>query len=554
MPFNSRGKNLNTRSQHQPPGEPSSNPIGGGNEAAFEPKLDAPQQAGSPHDSQPKPRPPYHPQAQPLDSLYGAVNAQQGPGPSNTAPPGHNDFADHVARSQSLSQRYPTSLQTQYSTAASTSADDLGQTTSPSPSQLPSPPGYAQHLQQQHPPPEQKRSARKLIKGIFTGSGKSTSHSDQQGHYDNTGGLARRPSKRVSNPPGINIRSSYAQASQTSLDQEPGTDWPPPHNQQSPLPGVGEIDERYLRRDSNLGDLHFQNQNAPPPGALNPTIRPVQPAEDIAFHRDPPRHFPQGSGDFDLPPPPQQQQQFQQFASPASHTLLQGQGHYQPGPPGPPGPPLPQLHTSLLNPNPHNQNPETSSQVSRESPVTDSDPPSTHLQSTTTSPSATFGTQAQENPLPPLPPEAQQDRETQQSHGPMPPGGPTRRSQDTDNKSRAQDGPPGGTPPQYGRGSNTQVNPMAPPPPASGNQPAPALRAGGTSGQERLPYDGSQGVGDPQGRNSPQPSTLERDDPDKQFRELRKCMGHLILDIYLEARLTAICYSDKVQECETAVL
>jgi hypothetical protein len=56
-----------------------------------------------------------------------------------------------------------------------------------------------------------------LIKGIFSGSNRGASdgqhhHSISIGHnnnqsYDNTGGLARRPSKRVSNPPPFSSES-----------------------------------------------------------------------------------------------------------------------------------------------------------------------------------------------------------------------------------------------------------------------------------------------------------------------------------------------------------
>lgn len=134
-----------------------------------------------------------------------SLQQQQSSNLSNAAydpHPPHGEFNDPgLGRSQSI--RY--SATAPYDNQ-NPSADDLNRY-----SQLP-----PQQLQQQAPAqaqtaPAEKRSTRKLIKGIFSGSNRGASDSQHHhgisiGHsnnqsYDNTGGLARRPSKRVSNPP-----------------------------------------------------------------------------------------------------------------------------------------------------------------------------------------------------------------------------------------------------------------------------------------------------------------------------------------------------------------
>ncbi|KAF4441368.1 hypothetical protein FALBO_17321, partial [Fusarium albosuccineum] len=130
----------------------------------------------------------------------------------------HPDFVDPgLNRSQSI--RYDSA--TPYNIATS-SVDDLnshaagyGQAPPPSQQHQRPPPQQQQQQQQQQAPqqpqqqaPPQKISTRKLIKGIFSGSSRGASDSQHHhgisighghGHhhsYDNTGGLARRPSKR----------------------------------------------------------------------------------------------------------------------------------------------------------------------------------------------------------------------------------------------------------------------------------------------------------------------------------------------------------------------
>jgi hypothetical protein len=116
----------------------------------------------------------------------------------------HGEFHDPgLGRSQSI--RY--SATAPYDNQ-NPSVDDLNRYSQIPPQQL----QQQQQVQTQaQTAPAEKRSTRKLIKGIFSGSnrgasdnqhhqGISISHSNNQS-YDNTGGLARRPSKRVSNPP-----------------------------------------------------------------------------------------------------------------------------------------------------------------------------------------------------------------------------------------------------------------------------------------------------------------------------------------------------------------
>ena len=186
--------------------------------------------------------------------------------------------------------------------------------------------------------------------------------------------------------------------------------------------------------------------------------------------------------------PPQQQQQQRSYPKPPP------QGQYRTI--------LPQLHTGHLQ-----QNLETSSQVSRDSSIAES-APSSQLQSAQISPSpAAVAPNALDNPLPPLPAEAQQDAAAHDQNMAPPPGGSSsRRSQEADKAMRAQDAQMGQPPPPPGYRHGQPV-------PQGMPQQNPALRS--APGQERVAFDG-QGE---QGRNSPQP---EREDPDKAFKELRE--------------------------------
>lgn len=377
-----------------------------------------------------------------------------------------------------------------------------------------------QRQQQHHPalphprsdplPPEPKRSTRKLIKNILT---KSSRDNQSQSGYDNTSGLARRPSKRTSHAP--DYRYSLPQPSQVAVDQNPN-EWQHHsphhvHNQSSPLPGVGEIDEEYHARHPDAPILG-QGYHEPPP----PTIRRVATDLDV-YSSSPYREHGPPQRQLQLQTQQQQQQQQQgipqfqlQSVSPnqphgniETHQAPQQQQQQRTYPKPPPQGQyrniLPQLHTG------YQQNFETSSQVSRESPVLESTP-SSQLHSAQISPApATVASNALDNPLPPLPAEARQDAvEQEQTMAPPSGGSSSRRSQDADKALRTQEGqmaPPTG----YRHGQSVPQSAMS--------QQNPALR--GSSGQDRPAYDGP---GD-QGRNSPQP---EREDPEKAFKELRK--------------------------------
>lgn len=130
-----------------------------------------------------------------------------------------------------------------------------------------------QQQQRQHAPPPQpppqsapvepKRSTRRLIKNILGGTPRSDtsrsghshhpseSQSQSQSHnfYDNTAGLARRPSKRISNPNPPALRNG---PSQISLDQQ-SLDWQSqgPQSQPSPLQIVRA--PQFSRWPSELG-------------------------------------------------------------------------------------------------------------------------------------------------------------------------------------------------------------------------------------------------------------------------------------------------------------
>jgi hypothetical protein len=440
------------------------------------------------------------------------------------------DFADPVSRSQS--QRYPTvspiQTQPQYS-LASNSADDLVTTlniASPGQNQGPLPPP----VQHQQPVPEPKKSTRRLFKNILTGASRdhhqtrepppSAAQHVPQNSYDNTGGLARRPSKRVSNPP--SIRPGISQLSQISLDQQP-IDWQSQglHTQPSPLQGVGEIDEHHFEQDSNRS-LQLQNPQDPPLTTIRrvPTDQDSSPysPEDLAYQQQQAHAQLQGSQEqlrynqvaFDHPQQQQQQQQQPQQQYPFGQPQ---HGQYQAGPP--------QIFTQHLG-NPQHANPETVSQFSHESPITDPDQRSTNFQSAQTSPAVNYAVQTHDNPLPPIPPPAHQNTpQAQQQQMAPPPGGPppNRRSQETEKVMRGQAEAPPGPPPGYRHSQPpiNQMNPLPPPPPAGGSQ-NPNYRSSNVP--ERQPQYENSGVAE--GRNSPQPSNSERDgtDPDKQFKDL----------------------------------
>lgn len=512
--------------------------------------------------SQPPPPPPH------LANLYNTASAG-GPHPANILTLQHSntvtgslesrqrdsDFVDPVTRSQS--QRYAqvsqiSPVSTQYSLPpqqlqqqqqqqyiGSGSAEDLtapGAQISPVPSHGQVPPqAYYTHQQAQQqsqaqPQRAKQSSTRKLIKNILGGSSSRGTdahhHSQQSFSSGNSSGLGRHHSKRVSQPPAPPpaIRTGV---SQISLDQQ--ADWQqnqPPASQTSPHQSTGDF-----RRESYVvtgadGELHshplhgIQQQN--------PTIRSVPPSEsehspyspdDVGYHHQRQSHIQlQGQVPSEVqhqqqyqqqafdpthqPPPHQQQYQF------PNHQLLQ----YQPG--------GQQVYTGHLASPRQNQNAETVSQLSHESPITDSDQRSgTNIQSPQPSPAVNYATasETQDLPVRQNPPSAQAQSPQQGMTPPAGGGPPPRRSQETEKGMRDPVQPPPGPPPSYRQSQAPNMNnPLPPPPPNTGGGPnAPAFRA--STIPDRPPFDGP---GDVQGRNSPQPASGAGEDPEKAFKDL----------------------------------
>ena len=375
------------------------------------------------------------------------------------------------------------------------------------------------------PPPKTKQSTRKLLKNILSGSSSHRNHDSHSGQ--DPSGVVRRSSRRISQPPPPPaIRTGV---SQVSLDHPPAdwqTQYPP--SQPSPLQ-TQEYRDSYLATGQER-DLHLQN---PQDGQYNPTIRPVPPEKDVSpysagesgYHQQQQAH-PQLQVQI---PPELQQQQFNQAEFEAA--LQQQQHQHQ--------------HSSQVNPqephqtssqvqyqasthsavsghlgNPQHKNPETVSQLSRESPTIDSDQRSaTNVQSSLqASDESSYTPQSQDIPLRqnPLPaqPSAQPQGKTPQHQVMAPqPGG--RRSQDTTDKATGirEVQPPPGPPPSYRQSQQPSMNNLSQPSNAGG-QSSSNYRQG-----DRQGFDGSA----EQGRNSPQPASSERaaEDNEKTMKELR---------------------------------
>ncbi|KAM0259408.1 hypothetical protein ACHAQJ_003302 [Trichoderma viride] len=460
----------------------------------------------------------------------------------------------------------------------------------------------------------EKRSARKIIKGIFSGRGNGShtdSHRDQHSQaggppasssasYDNTVGLARRPSKRASrlNQPPPNLK--------TGLSPVPDRDWHTPSSsvhQTSPLQGVGEADE-YGYNNTAAADQHEQQQqharhlslqqqqlqqeqdlridprlSVPPISTLRGlglgTADEISsPYDDSVYHHAPPSavHPPPNLSQLQPQPPPhvlaasqeslqlqqqlqqQQQQQQQQLRYDPLQQQQQQQVAYdqQQQLPPPPSSSSQQYYTANSPQDHHQQtidprivtthlgsqqqqNPETISQLSRESPIPDSDQRSLNQQP---SPALYYSApqphdSASNIALPPVQPTTTTTTTNQQQPSQptmTPPGGggvPTsRRSGDADKAL------PGAPPGYRHTHTNSNLNPLPGAPLQPGQQPAAgpaaaasavagvgagAAAAGGAGAPPR--YEAATGD---QGRNSPQPSTHERDsgESDKAFKEL----------------------------------
>jgi hypothetical protein len=161
------------------------------------------------------------------------------------------------------------------------------------------------------------------------------------------------------------------------------------------------------------------------------------------------------------------------------------------------------------------------SQLSHESPVTDSDQRSaTNIPAQTvqvqTSPAINYPPQTQDLPGRQNPPPAAQAQTPQQTMAP-PPGGPPpgRRSQDAEKMREQQVQPPPGPPPSYRQSQQPNMNPLPQPPNAG--PPNPNFRASNVPDRQQF-----EGQGEIQGRNSPQPPSSDRgaEDPEKAFKDL----------------------------------
>ncbi|KAI0603313.1 hypothetical protein F4775DRAFT_23617 [Biscogniauxia sp. FL1348] len=441
----------------------------------------------------------------------------------------HDNFAELVSRSQSA--RYSqqiTPLQT--FGVGSNSVDDLPHTAhvpSPIVSQGGGAPPSLPHSQTA--PTETKRSTRKLIKNILSGSSSrpTSDHYSQDSSLDSSG-LTRRPSKRASNPPTKNplLRS---------IDHP---DWVPPpssfgarhhqshhsqshhplqhqQNQPSPGRGVGEIDtpsycpsqsnQDLIAQDSQEGIQQQQQQN---------TIRHIPaevdstPYEELAFHQQQAIAHHQA-----------QILQAQQQSQAQAQAQVQGQAGQQ------------QLYdqqyqienrqplyaSHLSTESSQTPNSETVSQISHESPDTDSEHLPANLHSAQDPSTAHH---PQNDPQTPSKPQVSSQPTVAQAQTMAPPGGPSqsRRSGDNDKHMRSVEPPPG-PPPGYrhSQGPMNSLNSLNPLPPTPGAANAqPSFRASGV--QDRQQFDGA---GADAGRNSPQPSNSEgAPDPEKQFKDL----------------------------------
>ncbi|GAB0136703.1 hypothetical protein EsDP_00004996 [Epichloe bromicola] len=433
------------------------------------------------------------------------------------------DFDPADRRSQSQRYGAPLSSQQQQQQQqqqaygigiASGSIDDLPSTTAHPQQQPP--------LQQQSAPAPapQKRSTRKLIKGIFGSSRESHDNHHQQqqqpqpqitgrnptGPYDNTAGLARRPSKRVSNHPtpktnssqAIQLPSDWDWRSQGSFSQQPS----PLHEHGSNIDPLTQ-DPRMLVNQNSASpyDQVYQPPNHPPPPLQQPQPQPLQRRGtiDIQEQQAQSESQQQQASNHDQQPRHQLQQHFHYPANPPYQSA--GEPH---------------IATSQLKSNQQLQNAETISQLSHDSSVTDSDHRSAFSQHQLQQAQGTFhgSTPSQDTPA-----NSSTSRGASlqgQDLAEMAGGGPqsSRRAQDAEKGLRGQADAPPGPPPGYHRQGSISLNAMSPaPPPGQG-----ALTNPGHGGNKASQYiDASSGID--QGRNSPQPS--DRDSElEKQFKDL----------------------------------
>ncbi|KAJ4254773.1 hypothetical protein NW757_005100 [Fusarium falciforme] len=397
----------------------------------------------------------------------------------------HSDFVDPgLGRSQSI--RY--SSATPYDIATS-SVDDLNSHAAgygqapPPPAQQLQPPQQQQQQQPQATP--QKLSTRKLIKGIFSGSNRGASDSQHHhgisighGHhhsYDNTGGLARRPSKRNSR---ISLHNTIRQVS------------------------GGEVDQQ--QHSANYEDVAYRQNQAPPQQQQQP---PPQPHVQVHTQDQQPQTIYETSV-YDQQPSPLNPPQHPSSQQPYPYPNSQQPGYHQGGIQGGDLRTVP-AHLGTVS---QFQNPETVSQFSHESPITDSDQRSANLQSASTSPAVNHSVYIQNHgSTTSLPPAQQITPQPQQSGMAPPAGGPPPSRRPEADKLRGQVDPPAGPPPTYRH--STSMNNMNPLPPVPQGVGQPQAYQGNRPPQ----FEGDQG------RDSPQPVSAVPAEPagdDKSFKDL----------------------------------
>ncbi|KAJ2907233.1 hypothetical protein MKZ38_006527 [Zalerion maritima] len=438
-----------------------------------------------------------------------------------------------------------------------------------------------QQQQQQQPQPQrqEKQSARKLIKSFLgRGSGHRGNNSDSQSQ-SSSGSLKRQSSTRKPLHPASPPASLRTGPSQVSLDQPIEWQGQPqqqqhPTTQPSPLQPVGEftVDPRFSTDLSNH-DLLLQQQlqqqlSGTQPGhsqAANPhsTIRPVPSDPDGAQQY-------QEQLQYTLQLDHQQQQGYQhqqhQFAqqgdqqpygqsigepsdlSQLEQQQTQYQGQYQQQPPTGTQPQfVGQLSTS------QHRNPETVSQLSHESPVTDPDQRSTKNHSTQASPAVTYSQHIQDpqdQGGQQIPPPIQQQQQTM-------PTNPGSRRQDMEDAMRGQDLPPGPPPAyrQHNRPPGNNMNPLPPTPSGAGSQNTnfrPDQRFGEESQQQQPPSQGQQQHRGEHERNSPQPAAGEGAQPDKEMKELVTKYKN-VKRLYFDGKNTIDQLNAQVEQLQNAI-
>jgi hypothetical protein len=422
--------------------------------------------------------------------------------------------SDLPARSQST--RYPSASYTQQPLAqAVSSAEDLSLDARKLQQQGRQVPTHAQV-----PAVEQKKS-----KSIFDRMRSSRtpeqkpSPNPTQASYNNTSGLARRLSKRQENPPVIRTVQQ-----RDSLDQQQRLDWQLAQESRSHLPSPkegnedeGELDP-YLIRESDKADPHNTLQGL----GLQQTIRPIQsepePPQVYTSNEDERYYSPQSQ----QPPPspihyqhPEAlQQNYQQQTQSYHQQLLDTQPN-----------------SALIDNQYRQQNADTVSQLSYESPVEQKEEqcPTSGHQSSGPSPTSGYSQQRQqEYPARSASIQVQGPLPLSQHTAMAPPTGASQQNRRSGDPKQtlptAQQGESREPPPSY----QQQFPRAQPPTPGASPLPPPVGQQGPNyrGGPPQREQYGPTGGGE-QGRSTPPPAPGERDvnDAYKELCELPDCQA-----------------------------